>query len=80
MNKFNARVFVDFLSKEECELLLTFAKNTDMWTNGGDPIYNNRIIHLIQYHHDDEIRSKVIEIRNRIKEAIIIPNTIKNAL
>ncbi len=71
MNKFNARVFVDFLSKEECELLLTFAKNTDMWSNGGDPIYNNRVIHLIQYQHDEEIRSKIVEIRNRIKEAII---------
>lgn len=71
VNKFNGRVFVDFLSKEECELFLAFAKDTDMWADGGDPIYNNRIIHLINYKNDDDVKAKSIEVRDRIKEAII---------
>jgi len=71
MNKFNGRVFVDFLSKEECQTLLDFAISSDLWTGAGDPIYNNRVIHFLQCPENSDIRNKAIEIRNKIKETIL---------
>lgn len=41
---FNARVTKNFISKEDCEYLLSVIKSYDVWEGGGSEFWDNRVI------------------------------------
>jgi hypothetical protein len=41
---FNAKIIEDVLSKEDCEYLIGCANRLDVWENGGNEFWDNRVI------------------------------------
>jgi hypothetical protein len=41
---FNAKIIDDFISKEDCDYLISVAKDSGLWMSGGSDFWDNRII------------------------------------
>jgi hypothetical protein len=70
---FNAKIVENLISKEDCEYLVNAAIASDLWENGGDTFWNNRVINysrMVDFDHKASeimIRSN-IECGKKIKE------------
>lgn len=69
---FNVRSIDNFLSKEENDKLLQFAKNSNDWENIGNPFWDGRCLtaQRIYNEQDKEIGKLLYDIRCRIEQAI----------
>lgn len=70
----NIKTVENFLSKEEVESILTFAKSIDQWENaGGNGFWDNRSLNAINiYNNYDKVLGKSLyNIREKIKNTII---------
>lgn len=41
---FNVKIIDNFIDKEDCEYLVNFAKNSNLWESGGSDFWDNRVI------------------------------------
>lgn len=66
-----AKEFPNFLTKKETEDLLDFAKNTDIWSIGGNEFWDGRVINASSvYRVTPELGKTLNDIKNRIVDTI----------
>jgi hypothetical protein len=73
MDLFKAKAFENFISNEEIDILLSFAKTKETWEDSG-PFWKNRTLNLefLFNSGDHEIAIIINNIRKKIKETIQI--------
>lgn len=73
MSDFKVKVFDNFLSNDEVDLLHYIASESDAWENAGSPFWDNRSIGLgtIKSVYGDAFYNLLIAIGKRIQGAII---------
>jgi len=63
-----AKVFPNFLSKDEVSSILNFARNTDLWSNVGSGVWDGRVINAITISKNDPSLGLFL---NNVKERIL---------
>lgn len=69
-NKFDAVIINNFISKEDCDTFIDFAKKYQNWGDGGGDFWKSRVIHISDS-NNDYIKNKCFEIRDRIRKVIL---------
>lgn len=68
---FNTKIINDFLTNEECERILHFAKNVNDWESGDSDFWNGRFLNSEYINKLDSDTGKLIyEIRSRLATEI----------
>ena len=70
---FNAKTVNNFLSKEEVDTLLDYAKSVDKWEAGGNEFWDNRSLNAIHIYNsmNKEVGKLLFNIRTRIQSVIV---------
>ena len=69
---FNAKTIKNFLSDEESQKIVNFAKSIERWEDGGSEFWNNRSLNAqnIYRDYDKEIGELLYETKEKVKTAI----------
>lgn len=71
VNEINAKEFKNFLSKQEVDTILNFARNNSLWATGGHEFWDGRIINASTiYHNNPELGKMLFLIKDRILETV----------
>lgn len=66
-NMFNAKVLENFLSKEECSILLDYAKSSNSWMSGGSDFWSDRVLPPVLFDKDGIEIKLFRDVYNKIK-------------
>jgi hypothetical protein len=67
---FSAKTFEEFLTVEECDILLNYAINTKEWENGGSDFWDNRVLRPTSFLKDSKELLLFQNIHSRIADLI----------
>jgi hypothetical protein len=69
---FKAKVVENFLSKEDCEYLISVVRDIEPWQSGGSDFWDNRTFNVIDIHNDIDIKAGKIlyDLKLKIEQSI----------
>lgn len=68
---FNAKTFINFISKEKCDYLINAAISSNAWQSGGSDFWDNRVINYFKMKEFDAKAADImLEANIRCKETI----------
>lgn len=71
VNPNNAKEFIGFLTQEENESILNFAKNNSLWKPRGDGFWDGRTLNTFEiFFEDEQVGRMLYDIKDRILKTI----------
>jgi hypothetical protein len=68
---YDGKIILNFISQEECDFLLNYAKTNAPWQKSKNEYWSERCSYFHNLHDDDPYKIKMSDINNKIKQALI---------